>query len=128
MESNSHRVLIAEDNPALLRVTQFTVERAGFSVTTAVNGLLALEKLQTESFDLLISDQQMPKMTGVELITAAREIPSCAEMPVILLTAKALELSHDQLASDLGVCKVLGKPFSPVEISRLVQDLIPAPV
>ena len=128
MDSSTHRILIAEDNPALLRVTQFTIERAGFSVTTAVNGQLALEKLQSESFDLLISDQQMPRMTGIELISAARELPSCAHMPIILLTAKALELSHDQLARELGVAKVLGKPFSPVEISRLVQDLLPTPV
>ncbi len=119
-------VLIAEDNPALLRVTRFAIERAGYDVDTAVDGNEALEKLRANRYDLLITDQQMPRLTGVELIRAARDLPHFADTPVILLTAKALELSHEDVAQQLGVDHVLGKPFSPVEVSRLVEELMPA--
>lgn len=128
MDTNYPRVLIAEDNPALLRVTMFAIERAGFDVETAVDGAEALKKLQEGEFGLLITDQQMPKMTGVELIRALREMPQYAETPIILLTAKALELNHEQMVEEYGVAQVLGKPFSPLQISRLVQDLMPVAV
>lgn len=119
-------VLIAEDNPALLRVTRFAVERAGYTVETAVDGAEAIEKLRANAYGLLITDQQMPKMTGIEVVRAARELTAHASTPVILLTAKALELSHEQVAAELDVQHVLGKPFSPVQVAALVEELLSA--
>lgn len=124
MKPSDYHILIAEDNAALLRVTEFAISRAGYRVATAKNGQLALEKLQQEQFDLVITDQQMPKMTGVELVTAGRKVEGYGEVPFVLLTAKALELSHEQLSEELDIATVLSKPFSPSQITVLVQQLL----
>lgn len=124
MHPSDYDILIAEDNQALLRVTEFAVSRAGYRVQTAKNGELALEKLGQTQFDLVITDHQMPRMTGVELVRAARELEGYRQTPFVLLTAKALELSHEHLAEELGVAKVLSKPFSPSEITVLVHQLL----
>ncbi|MEM6330171.1 MAG: response regulator [Planctomycetota bacterium] len=119
--------MIAEDNPALLRVTRFALERAGFSVLAAADGDQALTALRKDDgrVGMLITDQQMPKLTGLELIAAVRQMPRFASLPVVLLTAKALELSHERVSDELGVARVLGKPFSPLEVARIVADLMP---
>lgn len=121
-------VLIAEDNPALLRVTRFSLERVGLRVDTASDGEQALQKLTENAYSVLVTDQQMPGLKGTEVIQRARRLPGHAETPVILLTAKALELSHEALAEELGVYRVLGKPFSPNEVSSLVLELVGEPV
>ena len=62
------RILIVDDNVALARVTQFALTRAGFQTSIAGNGRLALSLVTAETFDIIITDQQMPEMTGLELI------------------------------------------------------------
>ncbi|MEM9186475.1 MAG: response regulator [Planctomycetota bacterium] len=129
MDSTATRtVLIAEDNPALLKVTQFSLERAGLAVESASDGMAALEMLREKRYGLLVTDQQMPRLCGVDLVREARELPTHKETPVILLTAKAMELSHDELAEELAIHHVLRKPFSPLEVSRLVDQLLASTV
>ncbi|MEM8864321.1 MAG: response regulator [Planctomycetota bacterium] len=128
MDCYEQTVLVAEDNPALLRVTQFTLERAGLKVHTATDGQSALEKLEEFPYGLLVTDQQMPRLCGIDLIRAARQLPNHADTPMVLLTAKAMELDRDGLVAELGVVDILRKPFSPMEVSRLAQKLLAAAV
>ena len=86
------KALVVDDNVALARVTQFALTRAGFDARIAGNGRKALEFAQAESFDIVISDQQMPEMTGLELCRRLRATEEYAQTPIILLTAKGLEL------------------------------------
>lgn len=120
----SKRALIVDDNLALARVTQFALDRAGYETQTARNGRLALEVAQATQFDVVVTDQQMPEMTGIELCRELRKLPAYAECPIILLTAKGLELELPRLREELGINAVFSKPFSPGAVVRAVEDLV----
>jgi CheY-like chemotaxis protein len=121
------RALIVDDNVALARVTQFALDGAGFDTCTAYNGRLAMEAAQASQFDIVITDQQMPEMTGVELCQLLRSQPNYANCPIILLTAKGLELELPRLREELGINATFAKPFSPSAIVKACQELLAAP-
>jgi CheY-like chemotaxis protein len=120
----SKRALIVDDNLALARVTQFALDRAGYETQTARNGRLALEMAQQSQFDVVVTDQQMPEMTGIELCRELRKLEAYAECPIVLLTAKGLELELPRLREELGINAVFSKPFSPGAVVRAVEDLV----
>lgn len=120
-------VLIAEDNAALRRVIGFTLTGAGFQATTVSDGMAALEEAQSTEFDLIVTDQQMPRMNGLELIERLRETPINAATPVLLLTAKGLELEFETLRDRLGVAAIIAKPFSPTELSAVAERAVAQP-
>jgi CheY-like chemotaxis protein len=116
------RVLVAEDNLAMGNVIGFTLKKAGLDVIHVVSGEMAWRLLQEQQFDLLVTDFQMPGMNGDELCRRIREQPRLAALPVILLTAKALEIDTAHYRETLGVSATLAKPFSPRELAQLVQE------
>ncbi len=115
--------LVAEDNAALRRVIAFTLRNAGFEVTDACDGLVAWEVAEHQAFDLVVTDQQMPNLNGLELIERLRASDSNAETPIVLLTAKGLELEIDQVRERYGVAEMLTKPFSPSQLSAIAERL-----
>jgi CheY-like chemotaxis protein len=120
------RALVVDDNLALARVTQFALDRAGFETQIARNGRLALEAAQQSQFDVVVTDQQMPEMTGIELCSELRKLPEYMDCPIILLTAKGLELELPRLREELGISGVFSKPFSPAAVVKAVEDLMNA--
>jgi CheY-like chemotaxis protein len=118
------RILIAEDNPALANVLRFNLQRAGFEVVAAGNGREALELAERQPFDLIVSDQNMPEMTGLELCAELRRRDTYKHIPVILVTAKGMELDAAQLQRELGIASVFSKPFSPSKVVRAVSELL----
>jgi len=128
MDNSGKHILVAEDNAALASVVRFNLERAGFRVTVANDGRQAWDNLQHETFDLLLTDQQMPKMTGCELCQALRSVPDFAELPVILLTAKGMELELPRLRDELKITATFLKPFSPKEVVKAVEECLAAVV
>ena len=121
MNASPTRILIAEDNPALAGVIRFNLEQAGYSVTAVPDGLQAWQLLQQQEFDAVITDQQMPQLTGVELCERLRADGANKHVPVILLTAKGMELDLADLKTRLGISAALPKPFSPRELIKNVQ-------
>ena len=121
MVATGKRILVVEDNPALAGVIRFNLERAGFHVTCAKNGREAWRLLTTDHFDFLVTDHQMPEMTGSQLCEQLRQSEQLSAMPVIMLTAKGLELELSQLRRELGVMDVVGKPFSPSELVQRIE-------
>jgi CheY-like chemotaxis protein len=119
------RVLIVEDNPAMASLVRFNLKKAGYDVTVAANGKEAWSRLEERDFDVVVTDHQMPEMTGLELCQRMRRTERTSGTPVIMLTAKELELDPDYLADDLGVMRVLGKPFSPGQLVDAVSELAP---
>jgi DNA-binding response OmpR family regulator len=123
-------VLVVDDEPHLTQILAFNLRRAGAEVTTARNGAEALVAVrrQLESgrpHDLLITDYQMPLMTGSELCRALRDDPATAGMPTLMLTARG----HNLPPADMGsnhICRMMGKPFSTAELLAHVRDLMPA--
>ncbi len=110
-------VLLVEDNKINQLVVQKMLTRLGIDVTTADNGVEALEILNNRSFDLCLMDIQMPKMDGYRATAEIRKHinPSVREIPVIALTASAF-LSEREKAKLFGMNDHVGKPFAPEEL------------
>jgi len=121
MNNADRHILVAEDNAALASVVRFSLHRAGFQVTVAHNGRAAWEAVQEEAFDLIVTDQQMPEMTGCEFCAKLRTLDQYRDTPVIMLTAKGMELELPRLKAELGIAATFLKPFSPKEIVKAVE-------
>lgn len=117
-------ILVAEDDRVISDVIRFNLERAGYRTTIARNGLEAWGLLQTVNFDCLITDYQMPGMTGEEVCRAFRSAYPFSRMPVIFLSARGLELNAGRLKEELGIDALLYKPFSPRELVERIAKVL----
>ena len=124
MSGDKARILLVEDNVALSGVICFNLTRAGYEVTAVSNGREAIEALERGHFDLILSDQQMPKMTGIQLCEHIREMPDHVHTPFVLLTAKCMEIDVANLRQRLGMSAALPKPFSPSELLTCIEELL----
>ena len=96
---------------------------AGYEIIIATDGQEALELALTEKPDMIITDFQMPYMTGLELCKRLRKNESTRDMPVLMLTARGFDIEEHEMAA-AGIRDVLSKPFSPREVLRRVQHLL----
>jgi CheY-like chemotaxis protein len=126
MTEQPKRILVVEDNVAMSGVLRYVLERAEFDVTVANCGQAAWEVLREHDFDLIISDFKMPGMTGGELCERIREDPRLARTPIILLTVKGYELEAPYYLGDLSVIAIIPKPFSPRELTQIVENYLRA--
>lgn len=126
MPQQRKTILVAEDNPALAAVVRFHLEQTGFRVKVARTGKEAWNLLLAEAFDIVVTDQQMPGMTGIEVCQAMRNHDRLADVPVIMLTAKGLELECGQLREQLGIQEVIPKPFSVRQLAETIQNHLDA--
>ena len=122
--STTPRILVAEDERVMSDVIRFNLQRAGYEVTVARNGLDAWDQLQSREFDLILSDYQMPGLTGVELCRRIRTAYTGWDVPFILLSARGLELNASCLHDELKILTVLFKPFSPRELLQMVANAL----
>lgn len=113
-------VLVADDEPRMIKFVQFNLELDGFRVISAENGLLAVDKVRTQLPDLVILDVMMPQMDGFE---ALKRIRAVSEVPVIMLTVKDEEEDKHQ-AFSAGADDYLTKPFSPRELGDRVKAVL----
>lgn len=120
----SKRVLLCDDEIHILRAAEFKLKRAGYSVRTAGDGEEAWQLVQDQTPDLLITDCQMPRLDGLGLVRRMRQDHRSAHVPVLMLTAKGYELSHEDLAEELDVIAVIAKPFSPRELLKQVDAVL----
>ncbi len=118
------RVLLCDDEVHILRAAEFKLKKAGYEVETAADGLEAWDAIQRQRPDVLVTDCQMPRMDGLELVRRLRGSPATADLPVIMLTAKGFELSTEQLAEQWAVKVVMAKPFSPRDLLQQVEHIV----
>jgi len=118
------RILICDDEPYLALALALKFKGAGFEVATARDGLEAWESLQRQAADLLITDCTMPRMDGLELCRRIRACPRLRDLPIFMLSARNFELNGSTLVNELGLLRCLGKPFSPGELLRLVEQAL----
>jgi chemosensory pili system protein ChpA (sensor histidine kinase/response regulator) len=100
-------------------VTQRLLVREGYRVTVAKDGLEALEKLADELPVVVLSDIEMPRMDGFDLVRNLRADPRLTELPVIMITSRIAQ-KHREHAAELGVDHYLGKPYSEDDLVGLV--------
>ena len=101
------------------------LRNSGYEVVTAMDGEEALELCLADPPDLLITDFQMPLMSGLELCKTLRAREEVARIPSIMLTARGFDIAPGEMV-DAGITAVLGKPFSPRELLEKVRTLLEA--
>lgn len=111
MHADKPKVLIAEDNPGLARVLTFKFQSCGFEPITRSNGGDAWKAFLDPPMAAVVSDHEMPIMSGLELIERVRQ--THRQTPCFLVTGRQLELSRDPRVAQLEIAQVFGKPFSP---------------
>jgi CheY-like chemotaxis protein len=120
----THQILVCDDEAHILHAVSFKLSAAGFRVLQAGNGRDAIALLQSHTPDLVVTDYQMPFVDGFELCRFLRSRPETAHTPIILLTAKALELDEQRVRPQWNLTAVFMKPFSPRALLQAVQQAL----
>ena len=116
------KILAVDDEKHIVRLVQVNLERAGYQVATAFDGVDALEKVKSEHPDMIVCDVMMPRMDGFEVLRHLKADPGTRDIPVIMLTAKAQDA--DVLKGwTSGVDCYLTKPFNPMELLSFVKRI-----
>jgi two-component system alkaline phosphatase synthesis response regulator PhoP/two-component system response regulator VicR len=116
------KILAVDDERHIVRLVEVNLQRAGYQVVTAYDGKEALEKVKSENPDLVVLDVMMPYMDGFEVLKNLKADPSTAEIPVIMLTAKAQDADVFR-GWQSGVDCYLTKPFNPMELLTFVKRI-----
>lgn len=126
MEQKRPHILLADDEAHVLHIMSRRLEAEGYRLTIAGNGREALEAVRREPPDLIITDFQMPQMSGLELALALREAPQTAGIPIIMLTGRGYTLDREVLART-SIQEVRPKPFSAKAIVKLASAILTEP-
>ncbi|BAY79171.1 CheA signal transduction histidine kinase (plasmid) [Nostoc linckia NIES-25] len=117
-------ILVVDDAISLRQTISLTLQKSGYQVIQAQNGVEALEKLQLHpEIQVVISDLEMPRMNGFEFLSNLRQHPNFATIPVVILTSRSAE-KHRQLAKELGANVYLTKPYLEHEFLSKIKNLI----
>jgi CheY-like chemotaxis protein len=116
-------ILVVDDEAPIVQVLSMKLRNAGYEVMAAADGEEGFELACDRIPDLVITDFQMPYMTGLELCRALAGNVATAHVPVLMLTARGFALDDDDLAIG-NIRDVLSKPFSPRSVLRQVEDLL----
>ena len=122
----SAHILVIDDESHIRHVLSLKLRKAGYEVTTAADGEEGLHAASSGHPDLIITDLQMPYMTGIDLCRALSERSLTRSIPVIILTARGYALSDEDLLSG-NIKEVVSKPFSPRLVIQMVQSLLRGP-
>jgi len=117
------KILVIEDEPDILEVLQYNLEREGHKVIACRNGEQGLSRIRTDNPDLVILDLMLPGMDGVEVCRQVKSDPVTRGIPIIMVTAKAEE-SDIVLGLGIGADDYLAKPFSPRELVARVKVVL----
>jgi sigma-B regulation protein RsbU (phosphoserine phosphatase) len=117
------RVLVVDDEADINTILSVTLRRAGYEVTSAADGLEAIEAVHRQAPDLILLDVMMPRADGLEALRHIREYGPTAHVPVIMLTARA-GLTDKMKGFERGADDYVAKPFEPAEVLARVQALL----
>jgi len=117
------KVLVVDDEIHIVYVVAIKLRNNGYEVVTAANGAEAFELACAEKPDIIVTDFQMPAMTGLEFVEKIRQNEETKDIPVILLTARNFAISKEQ-EQDLQISGCLSKPFSPKELLENIEDIL----
>ena len=117
------KVLIVDDEIHIVHVVTIKLRNNGYDVISASDGAEAYELACSEMPDIVVTDYQMPVMTGIELIDKLRQTEKTADIPVIMLTARSFSVEDEQ-KKQLKISRCLSKPFSPKELLRDIEDVL----
>jgi two-component system chemotaxis response regulator CheY len=116
-------ILTVDDSPSMRKMVSFTLIGAGYQVVEAIDGIDAFEKAQTQSFDLVLTDQNMPRLDGLGLTRKLREHPQFKTVPILMLTTESSDLMK-QAGRAAGATGWLVKPFDPARLIEVIKKVI----
>jgi len=117
------KILVADDEPDVLHLVSMNLKNAGFNVIKAEDGLRALNLARETQPALIVLDLMLPEMSGLEVCKVLKKEPATAQIPIIMLTAKAEEVDRI-VGLELGADDYLTKPFSPRELVLRVKSVM----
>jgi two-component system alkaline phosphatase synthesis response regulator PhoP len=116
------KILVVDDERHIVRLVEVNLQKAGYTVTTAYDGIEALEKVAADKPDMIILDVMMPRLDGFETLKKLQADAKTRDIPVIMLTAKAQDADIFKGWSS-GVSSYLTKPFNPRELLTFVERI-----
>ncbi|EJZ18387.1 response regulator [Rhizobium sp. Pop5] len=119
----SANILTVDDSASIRLTTKVTLTNAGYSVTEAVNGAEGLAAAKGSSFDLIVTDLNMPVMDGLTMIEELRKLPAQAGVPIIFLTTES-DADLKARAKAAGATGWLTKPFDPENLVKIVKKVL----
>ena len=117
------KVLVVDDEIHIVHVVAIKLRNNGYEVMTAGDGAEAFKIACEEKPDIIVTDFQMPVMSGLELVEKLRGSEETREIPVIMLTARSFAI-EDRQKEDLQISQCLSKPFSPKELLENIEDIL----
>jgi len=121
------RVMVVDDSVTVRKVTSRVLQRQGYEVFTAKDGVDAIAKLQDERPDIMLLDIEMPRMDGFEVASHVRHNEQIKDLPIIMITSRTGE-KHRERAMSIGVNHYMGKPFQESVLLETIDSLVGKPV
>ena len=121
--TNQEKILVVDDEPDIVELVAYNLQKEGFIVSSASDGEAALAKIREEKFDFIVLDLMLPGMPGMEICRVLRNDPKTRNLPVIMLTAKGEEVDKI-LGLEVGADDYLTKPFSPRELLARIRAVM----
>lgn len=116
-------ILAVDDSASMRKMVSFTLTGAGFHVVEAVDGQDAFEKAQSHSIDLVLTDQNMPRLDGLGLTRKLRDHPKFKTTPILILTTESSD-QMKQAGRSAGATGWLVKPFDPGRLIEVIQKVV----
>ena len=117
------KILIVEDEANIRQLVRYNLEKEGFQVMEAADGLQGLRTAQREKPDLVLLDLMLPGMDGLEVCRTLKGAPATSALPIIMLTARAEEVDKI-IGLELGADDYMTKPFSPRELTARIKAVL----
>ncbi len=116
-------ILAIDDSASIRQMVAFTLKSSGYEVVDAVDGMDGLDQAKAKTFNLVLTDQNMPRMDGLTLIKTLRAMPQYKTVPILMLTTESSDAMKQQ-GRAAGATGWLVKPFDPQKLIEVVKKVI----
>jgi two-component system chemotaxis response regulator CheY len=122
-EDTMASILAVDDSASIRQMVSFTLRSAGHEVIEAVDGQDAVDKLRENAVDIVLTDQNMPRMDGLTLVRTLRARADCRQMPILILTTESSDEMKQQ-GREAGATGWLVKPFDPQRLITVIDTVM----
>jgi len=117
------QILVVDDSASIRQMVEVTLKSKGYQVTTAQDGQQALDMCKSGRYDFVLTDQNMPRMDGLTLIRALRQLPAYARTPIVVLTTESGDAMKAQ-GRAAGATGWMVKPFDPAKLLEVTAKVL----